>query len=253
MTPWVTLLMAVPVAGAVGVAAVPKGSEETAKRVALGASLLTFVLSLVMLVDFHANSAKAFQLVEDHAWIAQFGIRYKVGLDGIALTMVLLTTFLTPIVLLASWKQATRVKAFFALFLALEAAMVGVFCALDLFLFYVFFEAMLVPMYFLIGVYGGERRVYAAVKFFLYTLLAGLLMLTAIVALYAMSRHQAAAIGAGPHGTFDYEKLLRLTMSSAQAKWLFLGFFVAFAVKVPVFPFHTWLPDAHTEAPTGGS
>jgi NADH-quinone oxidoreductase subunit M len=253
VTPWITALMAVPALGAVGVAAVPKNDDETAKRVALGASLLTFVVSLLMLADFHANSAKAFQLVEDHAWIAQFGIRYKVGVDGIALTMVLLTTFLTPVVLLASWKQATRVRAFFALFLALETAMVGVFCALDLFLFYVFFEAMLVPMYFLIGVYGGERRVYAAVKFFLYTLLAGLLMLTAILGLYFLSRQQAGAIGAGVHGTFDYEKLLRLTMSSAQAKWLFLGFFVAFAVKVPVFPFHTWLPDAHTEAPTGGS
>jgi NADH-quinone oxidoreductase subunit M len=253
MTPWITALMVVPVVGAVAVAAVPKGRDETAKRVALGTSLLAFVLSLAMLADFHVHSAKAFQLVEDHAWIAQFGIRYKVGVDGIAVAMVLLTTFLTPVVLLASWKQASRVKTFFALFLVLETALVGVFCALDLFLFYVFFEAMLVPMYFLIGVYGGERRVYAAVKFFLYTLLAGLLMLTAIISLYVMSRGQAAAIGAGAHGTFDYEKLLRLAMSSAQAKWLFLGFFVAFAVKVPVFPFHTWLPDAHTEAPTGGS
>jgi NADH-quinone oxidoreductase subunit M len=253
VTPWVTLLEAVPAVGAVAVAAVPRDNDETAKRVALGAALLTFVLSIVAAASFHSGSDRMFQLVEDHAWIAQFGIRYKVGVDGIALAMVLLTTFLTPIVLLASWKQASRVKTYFALFLVLETAMVGVFCALDLFLFYVFFEAMLVPMYFLIGAYGGERRVYAAVKFFLYTLLAGLLMLTSILGLYFLSRRQSGAIGAGSHGTFDYEKLLHLTIASGTAKWLFLGFFVAFAVKVPVFPFHTWLPDAHTEAPTGGS
>jgi NADH-quinone oxidoreductase subunit M len=261
VTPWVTIIEAVPAIGAVAIVAAPKGSaresderaDENAKRIALGASLLTFVLSIVMATQFHSHSSRAFQLVEDHAWIAQFGIHYKVGLDGIALAMVLLTTFLTPIVLLASWKQATRVRSFFALFLVLETAMIGVFCALDLFLFYVFFEAMLVPMYFLIGVYGGERRVYAAVKFFLYTLLAGLLMLTAILGLYFLSRQQAGAIGAGPQGTFDYEKLLHLSISSGTAKALFLGFFIAFAVKVPVFPFHTWLPDAHTEAPTGGS
>ncbi|HEU0133038.1 MAG TPA: NADH-quinone oxidoreductase subunit M [Mycobacteriales bacterium] len=253
MTPWITALEAVPAIGAIAVAATPRDRDETAKRVALVASLVTFALSVAAAAQYHSHSAKAFQLVEDHAWIAQFGIRYKVGVDGIALAMVLLTTFLTPIVLLASWRQESRVKTYFALFLALETAMVGVFCALDLFLFYVFFEAMLVPMYFLIGVYGGERRVYAAVKFFLYTLLAGLLMLTSILGLYFLSRKQSGAIGAGAHGTFDYEKLLHLTISTGTAKWLFLGFFVAFAVKVPVFPFHTWLPDAHTEAPTGGS
>ena len=253
MTPWITVIEAIPALGAAAVALAPKDKPESAKELALVTSLVTFVLSLAMLAQFHVHSASQFQLVEDHAWIAQFGIRYKVGLDGIALTMVLLTTFLTPVVLLASWHQETRVKTFFALFLVLETAMIGVFCALDLFLFYGFFEAMLVPMYFLIGVYGGERRVYAAVKFFLYTLLAGLLMLVAILGLYFLSRQQAAAIGAGAHGTFDYEKLLRLSISSGTAKVLFLGFFVAFAVKVPIFPFHTWLPDAHTEAPTGGS
>jgi len=254
--PWITVTAALPAFGAIAVALSPKPrsgeDDDAAKKIALFFSLATFVVSLLMAAQFDSHGA-AFQLVEDHPWIAQFGIHYKVGIDGIALAMVLLTTFLTPIVILASWRQADRVKSFFALFLVLETAMVGVFCALDLFLFYVFFEAMLVPMYFLIGVYGGERRVYAAVKFFLYTLLAGLLMLTAILGLYFMSRSQAAAIGAGPAGTFDYERLLKLTMSAGTAKVLFLGFFVAFAVKVPVFPFHTWLPDAHTEAPTGGS
>ena len=253
MTAWISLVEAVPLVGAVAIATAPKDRDETVKRIALGFSVATFVVSLLMLAQYDTGSGATFQLVEDHPWIAQFGIHYKVGLDGIALALVLLTTFLTPIVVLASWRQETRVKSFFALFLLLETAMVGVFCALDLFLFYVFFEAMLVPMYFLIGVYGGERRVYAAVKFFLYTLLAGLLMLVAILGLYFMSRSQAVAIGAGPDGTFDYEKLLNLTMSSGTAKVLFLGFFVAFAVKVPLFPFHTWLPDAHTEAPTGGS
>jgi NADH-quinone oxidoreductase subunit M len=253
VTPWLTILMAVPLVGALAVAFTPKEKPDLAKEVALVASLVTFIASLAMAAQFHSDSDKAFQLVEDHAWIAQFGIRYKVGLDGLALAMVLLTTFLTPIVLLASWRQEARVKAYFALFLVLETAMVGVFSALDLFLFYVFFEAMLVPMYFLIGVWGGERRVYAAVKFFLYTLAAGLLMLVSILGLYFMSRKQSGAIGVGAQGTFDYERLLGLTMSSGTAKVLFLGFFIAFAVKVPVFPFHTWLPDAHTEAPTGGS
>jgi NADH-quinone oxidoreductase subunit M len=253
MTPWITLTMAVPAAGALAVAFTPRDKEETAKRVALAATLVTFVVSLFMAAAYDGGSDTAFQLVEHRVWIEQFGISYKVGLDGIALALVLLTTFLTPIVILASWRQESKVKTYFALFLVLETAMVGVFCALDLFLFYVFFEAMLVPMYFLIGVYGGERRVYAAVKFFLYTLFAGLLMLVSILGLYFMSRSQAGAIGAGPEGTFDYERLLNLTMSSGTAKVLFLGFFVAFAVKVPVFPFHTWLPDAHTEAPTGGS
>ena len=253
MTPWISILLAVPLLGAGAIAFSPKDKPELAKEVALVASLVTFVASLAMAAQFVSDSGSQFQLVEDHAWIAQLGIRYKVGLDGVALAMVLLTTFLTPIVLLASWRQEARVKTYFALFLVLETAMVGVFAALDLFLFYVFFEAMLVPMYFLIGVWGGERRVYAAVKFFLYTLFAGLLMLVSILGLYFMSRTQAEAIGGPVTGTFDYERLLNLTMSSGTAKWLFLGFFVAFAVKVPVFPFHTWLPDAHTEAPTGGS
>ncbi|HEV2892042.1 MAG TPA: NADH-quinone oxidoreductase subunit M [Frankiaceae bacterium] len=253
MTPWITLTMAIPAVGALAVAMAPRDNDELAKRIALGFSLAAFVTSLALLAAYDSGSDAVFQLVEDHPWIAQFGIHYKVGVDGIALAMVLLTTFLTPIVVLASWRQASRVKSFFALFLVLETAMVGVFCALDLFLFYVFFEAMLVPMYFLIGVYGGERRVYAAVKFFLYTLLAGLLMLVSILGLYFMSRRQAGAIGAGAEGTFDYERLLHLSISAGTAKVLFLGFFIAFAVKVPVFPFHTWLPDAHTEAPTGGS
>ncbi|HVF06871.1 MAG TPA: NADH-quinone oxidoreductase subunit M [Frankiaceae bacterium] len=253
MSPWISALLVIPLVGAFGVACTPRSKPDLAKELAFVVSLVTFVASIAMAFQYDTGATEQFQLVEDHAWIAQFGVRYKVGVDGAALALILLTTFLTPIVLLASWRQEAKVKTYFALFLVLETGMIGVFAALDLFLFYVFFEAMLVPMYFLIGVYGGERRVYAAVKFFLYTLFAGLLMLVSILGLYFMSRQQAGAIGAAAQGTFDYEKLLNLTMSSGTAKVLFLGFFIAFAVKVPVFPFHTWLPDAHTEAPTGGS
>jgi NADH-quinone oxidoreductase subunit M len=252
MFPYLTALIAIPVVGLLAVVAVPKGRDELVKQVALGASLVAFVVSVVMATKFAAHGDQ-FQLVETHRWVSAYDIRYTVGVDGIALAMVLLTTFLCPVVLLSSWHQATKVKSYFALMLALESALVGVFVALDLFLFYVFFEAMLVPMYFLIGVYGGERRVYAAVKFFLYTLFAGLLMLTAILGLYFLA---AQHLPGG--GTFDYRRLLDVAttpgaMSGATEKALFLGFFVAFAVKVPIFPFHTWLPDAHTEAPTGGS
>ena len=244
--PWVTLVGAVPLLGALAVAATPRERPELARRVGLAASLLALALTVGLVADF--ESAKAgFQLVDQRSWISAYGISYKVGVDGISLVLIALTSFLVPVVLLASWPITERVKSYTALILVLETSLVGVFASLDLFLFYVFFEAMLVPMYFLIGVYGGERRVYAAVKFFLYTLLAGLLMLTAILGLYYLSRQQLGA------GTFDYEQLLKLKMSGGTEKALFLGFFVAFAVKVPLFPFHTWLPDAHTEAPTGGS
>ena len=243
---WLTLIGLVPLLGTVFVIATPNDRPDTVKQIALVASLVSLVLTIGMLRDFQVGGAQ-FQLVEDHEWIATYGIHYKVGVDGIALVLIALTTFLMPIVLLSSWEQKEKVKSYFALLLVLETSMVGVFASLDLFLFYVFFEAMLVPMYFLIGAYGGERRVYAAVKFFLYTLLAGLLMLTAILGLFFLSRDQFGA------GTFDYTQLLKLDISDGVEKALFLGFFVAFAVKVPLFPFHTWLPDAHTEAPTAGS
>ncbi len=244
--PWLTLIGVAPLLGVLAVAAVPRDQDELAKRVGLGFSLLALALTVAMIGDFEVGEA-GFQLVEQHRWIAPLGISYKVGVDGISLVLIALSTFLVPIVLLASWPQAVRVRSYVGLILALETAMVGVFAALDLILFYVFFEAMLVPMYFLIGSFGGERRVYAAVKFFLYTLFAGLLMFVAILGLYFLSREQFGA------GTFDYERLLDLEISQGLGRVMFLGFFVAFAVKVPLFPFHTWLPDAHTEAPTGGS
>ena len=244
--PWLTAIGLVPLLGVLGVAVVPRGQDELAKKVALGFSLVALALTVGLVSEFEVGEA-GFQLVESHQWIAQLGISYKVGVDGISLVLVALSTFLVPIVILASWHQADRVRSYLGLILALETAMVGVFVALDLILFYVFFEAMLVPMYFLIGSFGGERRVYAAVKFFLYTLFAGLLMFVAILGLYFLSRQQLGT------GTFDYEQLLTLDISDGVQKAMFLGFFVAFAVKVPLFPFHTWLPDAHTEAPTGGS
>ena len=244
--PWITATAAVPLLGVVALAAVPRGRDEVAKVVALVVSLLALALTVGMVASFEVGE-HGFQLVEEHPWIAQFGISYKVGVDGISLLLIALSTFLVPIVILASWPQQDRVRSYLGLILALETAMVGVFAALDLILFYVFFEAMLVPMYFLIGSFGGERRVYAAVKFFLYTLFAGLLMFVAILGLYFLSREQLGA------GTFDYEQLLELDITSGVQTLMFLGFFAAFAVKVPLFPFHTWLPDAHTEAPTAGS
>ncbi|MCA1824567.1 MAG: NADH-quinone oxidoreductase subunit M [Mycobacteriales bacterium] len=244
--PWLTAIAAVPLVGVVVVLLAGRRDETLAKQLGIAASLVALLLTIGMATQFESTSG-GFQLVEHHSWIGAYGVSYRVGIDGIALVLIALTTFLMPIVLLASWNQSGRIATYFALMLGLETAMVGVFSALDLFLFYVFFEAMLVPMYFLIGVYGGERRVYAAVKFFLYTLAAGLLMLTAILVLYFQSRRQFGT------GTFDYTRLLALHLSPGLAKAVFLGFFVAFAVKVPLFPFHTWLPDAHTEAPTGGS
>jgi NADH-quinone oxidoreductase subunit M len=245
--PWLTATGAVPLVGAIVVAAVPRQRGALAKQVAIAFSLIALALTVGLVANFDADSGQQFQLVERHDWINQFGISYHVGVDGVALVLIALTTFLVPVVLLASWTIDTRVKSYFALMLILETAMVGVFAALDVFLFYVLFEAMLVPMYFLIGVWGGDRRVYAAVKFFLYTLLAGLLMLVAILTTYFLTRR------GGSPGTFDYTQWLELDVSETTQRWLFVGFFVAFAVKVPLFPFHTWLPDAHTEAPTGGS
>lgn len=217
--------------------------EELLRRVALAGSLATFALSLPLYWLY--EPAKNLWLREASLpWIASWGVNYAVGIDGISLFLVLLTTFLTPLCLLASWKYIqSRVKAFLISFLLLEAAMLGTFCALDVFLFYVFWEAMLVPMYLIIGVWGGVRRIYAAVKFFIYTMFGSVLMLIAILVTYFHL----------PERTFDltlwYETDLPLNLQV----WCFLAFALAFAIKVPMFPFHTWLPDAHVEAPTAGS
>src|SRR5713101_2503817 len=195
-----------------------------------------------------------FQFTQTYQWIAQFGVHYAVGADGIALVLILMTTVLTPRVVLGSWNSAESgrhsVKTYFALLLVLETMMIGAFAATDVFLFYVFFEAMLIPMYFMIGSYGVGQRQYAAVKFLLYSLLGGLLMLAAVIALYVYSTQSAAL---GHQGSFLFTDLAHLALSPTTQKWLFLGFFIAFAIKAPLWPFHTWLPDAATAAQPGSA
>ena len=241
-----TLVTFVPLAGAVLLLLFPRRDRDI-RVFALVVSLLDFVLSLHLPVHFQ-RAMNGFQYEVNLEWVSNPNIHYHMGVDGVAMWLVVLTTFLTPLCVLISWKSIhDRVKEFFILLLILETALIGVFTALDLFLFYFFWEGTLIPMALLIGIYGHGRRVYAAVKFFLYTMIASMFMLAAILWLYAKT------------GTFDF-----VTIQSAirggqiggfatAAPWLFLGFFIAFAVKVPLFPFHTWLPDAHVEAPTAGS
>src|SRR3954467_13120880 len=236
-----TALIAVPALGALLLAFLPKGKDQLAKVVALAITLVVAVLTIVMAVRFD-NGGPRFQFTEQHWWIRQFHVHYAVGVDGVALVLILLSAILVPLVVLASWHDADRsggvdeppkrsVKTYFALLLALEAMMIGVFAATDIFLFYVFFEAMLIPMYFIIGSYGGAQRSYAAVKFLLYSLFGGLLMLAAVIGLYVVSTHQL------PQGTFDLATLsTQLHISPDIEKALFLGFFIAFAVKAPLWP-----------------
>jgi NADH-quinone oxidoreductase subunit M len=245
--PLLTLIVFSPLVGAVLLALLPREPAAGVRRAALVFSLVPLALASWMLARFRVGEA-GFQMAERAAWIPQWGIEYRLAVDGVSLFLVLLTAFLVPIVVLASWTDITkRVKEFFAFLLVLETGMLGAFLATDLFLFYVFWEVMLVPMYFLIGVWGGGRRVYAAVKFVLFTLVGSLLMLVAI--LYCAGRVQAET---GSFG-FAYERFLALRLSPREELWLFAAFALAFAIKVPLFPLHTWLPDAHVEAPTGGS
>ena len=225
----------------------PDPRANTIRWFALIVSLVDFVVSLHLPFHFDYSNPR-FQFELNVPWIPTPTIRYHLGVDGISLWLVVLTTFLMPMCVLISWRSVQdRVKEFFIILLTLQTALIGVFIALDLFLFYFFWEATLIPMALLIGMYGHERRVYAAVKFFLYTMIASVFMLASILWLYAHT------------GTFDFVEIQRLLQSHAlaipfpAAMWLFLGFFIAFAVKVPLFPFHTWLPDAHVEAPTAGS
>ncbi|HEX9611572.1 MAG TPA: NADH-quinone oxidoreductase subunit M [Gemmatimonadales bacterium] len=242
---WVlTALLAWPLVAAALVLLVP---AARAKHVALAASLVEFGLSVPLWWAFSPEAGM--QFVADAAWIPAWGVRYTVGVDGISLFMVLLTTFLMPLSVLGSWSYiTTRESGFYALLLVLTTGMLGVFIALDLFFFYVMWEVMLIPMYFIIGVWGGENRLYAAIKFFIYTMFGSLLMLVAILVLYV---HVGRATGTY---SFAYLHLLgNLGDLGSLAWWLFGAFFLAFAIKVPMFPFHTWLPDAHVEAPTAGS
>jgi NADH-quinone oxidoreductase subunit M len=233
----------IPLVGAIGIGLLPRDNLKLLRLGALGVTLLTFIVSLGILLNFETGVA-GFQMVTSIEWIPEWGISYSTGVDGISLWLVLLTTFLMPLGVLSSWSITKRAKPYFVFLLALETGMLGVFAALDLFLFYLFWEATLVPMYFLIGMWGYGRRIYAAMKFFLFTLVGSLLMLVAILALYfAVEGTQ----------TFDYRSLLGTKLSPEMQRLLFLAFFASFAVKVPLVPVHTWLPDAHTEAPTAGS
>jgi NADH-quinone oxidoreductase subunit M len=290
--PWLTVAGAIPLVGAVVVALTPgrsapgsaadrRARDLLVKRITLIFTLITLAVTIAMAVKFRAGGPR-FQFQQVYQWIPQFGVHYAVGVDGIALVLILMTTILMPVVILASWNDVEEVtaaavgtagpaadgtadipagpavpgrpavrqrsaKSYFAMMLVLETMMIGVFAATDVFLFYVFFEAMLIPMYFMIGSYGVGQRQYAAVKFLLYSLLGGLLMLAAVIALYVESTT------GGHQGTFLFTQLSHLVLSSTTQRWLFLGFFVAFAIKAPVWPFHTWLPDAATSAQPGAA
>ena len=241
--------MLLPLAGAAIIAALPKANEKAAKQTALATTLAVTAATIAMAVGFQRDNVNL-QFVEKYSWIPSFGINYALGVDAIALVLILMSTILAPIVVLAGWNEAHggrwSVKTFYVLILVLETMMIGVFAATDVFLFYVIFEAMLVPVYFLIGGYGTGERAAAAVKFLIYSLVGGLLMLASIIALYVMSGAQ------GGH-TFDINQLAKLEMSSTTQNLLFLGFFIAFAIKAPVWPFHTWLPDAAQSATPGTS
>jgi NADH-quinone oxidoreductase subunit M len=224
--------------------------ENAVRWFANGVGLLGFLVSLPLWFWLD-RSATGFQFVERHDWIPSIGVQYYFGADGISVLLILLTTLLGAIAILSSWTAITeRVRPYYVFLLLLQAGMLGVFCALDLFLFYVFWEVMLVPMYFLIGIWGSARRMYAAIKFFLYTLVGSVVMLLGILALYFHSR---TLPGLEATGTFDYTRWVEMGIPAGMQFWVFLAFFLGFAIKVPMFPFHTWLPDAHVEAPTAGS
>ncbi len=241
-----TVVTFLPLGAAVCIFLFCRGADEAAvarnaRWTALFASGFVFLLSLLIFQNFQPGTAE-FQFLEEVPWLPDYGINYKMGVDGISVLFVLLTTLLTPICILASWEAIqSRVKEYMIAFLVLEALLVGMFCALDLVVFYIFFEGVLIPMFLIIGVWGGVRRVYAAFKFFLYTLAGSVLMMLAILAIYFTA------------GTTDIPTLLTTRMPADLQFWLWLAFFASFAVKVPMWPVHTWLPDAHVEAPTAGS
>jgi NADH-quinone oxidoreductase subunit M len=245
---WITATTFLPLVGVPVLLLGTRMRDDVARAIALVVTVAAFIVSLGMLGRFDGGQA-GFQLVEQATWIRSLGVQYLVGIDGVGLLMVLLSTFLFPLSVLASWKLDHNVRLFMASMLVLETGVIGSFVALDLLLFFLFFEAILFPMYLIIGGWGGERRVYAAVKFFLFTMAGSALLLVAILFLYFKSG------GGGLSPTFDLRDLTGVAhaLPTTTARWLFLAFFVAFAVKVPIFPLHTWLPDAHTEAPTAGS
>ncbi|MDT4920531.1 MAG: NADH-quinone oxidoreductase subunit [Pseudonocardiales bacterium] len=256
--PALLILTALPLVGSLAIFALREAQARLAKLISLGVSLAVLVYALVLLFGYDTNSDKRFQYFGSWTWIKDFGVHLAFGVDGIAIALLLMAVVLVPAVILASWNtldsragaeeaapanRKRSVKNYFALILLLEFFMIGVFTAADVFLFYVFFEAMLVPMYFIIGSFGGPRRQYAAMKFFLYSLVGGLLMLASVIGLYVTSGTRSFAIG----------DLVGHVPEGNTGRWLFLGFFIAFAIKAPLVPFHTWLPDAGAEAPAGGA
>ncbi|MBI5885395.1 MAG: NADH-quinone oxidoreductase subunit M [Deltaproteobacteria bacterium] len=245
--PILSLLIAIPLAGAIALFFFPREEKDAIRMTALGFTLVNFIASLLLLFYFDTSTYKM-QFVERYDWIPWIGVQYFVGMDGISLLLMLLITLTSVIAVLCSWTAVEeRVKEFMIHILILETGMVGVFVALDMILFFLFWEIGLVPMFFLIGVWGGKRKLYANIKFFLYTLFGSVFMLAAIIALY-FAHGKATGVY-----TFDLLKLYEVTYSYDLQWWVFLAFFLGFAIKVPVFPFHTWLPDAHVEAPTAGS
>ena len=240
--PILSALIFLPVVGAALILFVNRSQESVIKWFSLVISIMTFILSIPLFTNFD-KTTHLMQFVERYDWIPTWNITYYLGLDGISVLFVLLSTLITILCVLISWNAIkTKTKEFYISILIMEGAMIGVFCSLDFFLFYLFWEAMLIPMYLLIGVWGGPNRIYAAVKFFLYTLIGSVLMLVGIIVLYFYAGN-----------TFDILELMTKTYPYNMQIWLFWAFFAAFAVKVPMFPVHTWLPDAHTEAPTAGS
>jgi NADH-quinone oxidoreductase subunit M len=250
--PWLTVLWVLPVVGSVLVAALPKrASVQAPKQIALGFSVLTLVIAGALAINYGSNDTGKRQFTEETDWIKLFGAHYSLGLDGIGLTLVLLTVILAPIVIIASWTDGDDSprgpKALFAWMLALEGLSLGVFSATDVFLFYVFFEATLIPVYFMVAGYGGPDRVRAAVKFLLFSLAGGLIMLASVIGLYVQSSHHEG----GP--TYLLSDLTQMDFGTAAGRWMFLGFFIAFAIKAPMFPVHTWLPDTTEQATPGTS
>src|SRR5229473_7910748 len=242
-----SLMIFIPIVGMAAILCIPSQADDLIKKVAFGVTLPPLVLGIWLFQHFN-RATPDLQFVVKIPWIASYNIEYFVGVDGISISMVLLTVFLCPICILASWGIERAVKGYFALFLLLDTAMVGIFCAMDFFLFYVFWELMLLPMYFLIGIWGGPRREYAAIKFFLYTMFGSVLMLVAMLVFYVQTDF-----------SFDLTKLAAtakhfstdpVLFSLNMPQLLWLGLFINFAVKIPAFPLHTWLPDAHVEAPT---
>ncbi len=248
--PLLSLIAYLPLLGAILLLFMKKEAPRAIMQTAFGVSIVTMGVSFVLLLGFHEKTAEM-QFIEKASWIPSLGVEYFFGIDGISLLLILMTTILSAIAILSSFTAIhERVKEYYISLLLLETGMLGVFMAMDLFLFYIFWEVMLVPMYFLIGIWGGGRRLYSAIKFFLYTLFGSLFMLLAILALYFLNSNPD--YGTGQY-TFNLLDLYQIRLPLSYQIWLFLAFFLGFAIKVPMFPFHTWLPDAHTDAPTAGS